>query len=208
MLGDRSCEQDKQLANQNKRLDALEEAQAKLGTSTAKEDIVIKSKLTDSDITSEADKQAEDKLAILMKQQEQILRDMALLKVQATASTPALQPTANPAASTRTDTKNDSRADVDNTSQRARKKAKKMEAAQAATAQMTASASPQPLPPSFTGRNDSGKSRTQQQHQRGTAGGQGSSQGFAKRQNSQQPTRNAQTQKNQGRQKGGNQARV
>ena len=143
-----------------------------------------------------------------MKQQEQLLRDMALLKVQATASTPALQPTANTAASTRTDTKNDSRADVDKTSQRARKKAKKMEAAQAATAQMTASASQQPLPPSFTERNDNGKAKTQQQHQRGTAGGQGSSQGFAKRQNSQQPTRNAQTQKNQGRQKGGNQARA
>ena len=94
MLGDRL--QDKQLANQSKRLDALEEAQAKSGTSTAKEDIAIKSKLTDSDITSEAGKPTEDKLAILMKQQEQLLRDMALLKVQATASTPELQPTAYP----------------------------------------------------------------------------------------------------------------
>ena len=102
--------------------------------------------------------------------------------------------------------KNDSRADVYDSSQRAREKAREMEAAQAAAAQMTAPASQQPLPPSFTGRNDSGKSRTQQQHQRGTAGGQGSSQGFAKRQNGQQPTGNAQTQKNQGRQKGGNQA--
>ena len=99
MLGDRL--QDKQLANQSKRLDALEEAQAKSGTSTAKEDIAIKSKLTDSDITSEAGKPTEDKLAILMKQQEQLLRDMALLKVQATASTPELQPTAYPAAPTK-----------------------------------------------------------------------------------------------------------
>ena len=60
MLGDRFCEQDKQLANQSKRLDAWEAAQAKLGTSTAKEDITIKLNPTDSDITSEAGKQAED----------------------------------------------------------------------------------------------------------------------------------------------------
>ena len=60
MLGNWFCEHDKQPANQNKRLDALEEAQAKLGTSTAKEDITIKLNPTDSDITSEAGKQAED----------------------------------------------------------------------------------------------------------------------------------------------------
>ena len=63
--------------------------------------------------------------------------------------------------------KNDSRADVYDSSQRAREKAREMEAAQAAAAQMTAPASQQPLPPSFTGRNDSGKARTQQQQQKG-----------------------------------------
>ena len=51
---------------------------------------------------------------------------------------------------------------------------------------MKAPASPQPLPPSFTGRNDSGKARTQQQQQKGKELGQGSSQGFAQGQSGQQ----------------------
>ena len=109
------------------------------------------------DMTLEAGKQLEDKWAIFMKQQKQLFRDMALLKIQATTSTPAIQPTANPAAFTRTDAKNDSRPGSNNLSQRARKKAKKMETAQAATAQMTTPMNPQPLSLSFTGWNDNGK---------------------------------------------------
>jgi hypothetical protein len=207
MLGDRFGEQDMQLANQSKRLDALEDAQVKLGTSIAKTAATDVLTLIDVEKTSEVGNKADDKIAILIKQQEQMIRDMALLKVKVTASTPT-QPNVNTAAFTSKVTKNDSRADDDHLSNRARKKAKK-EAAHSTAAQTMIPANPQPSPPSFTGRNSNGKTGTQQHHQKSTAGGQGSSQGSATRQDDHPPTGNAmRKQRNLSRRKGGDQAQA
>lgn len=206
MLGDRFRQQDEQLAMQNNRLTALEKSQAKSGNSSAQTSAIPISEPMSVD--TNAGKLADDVLTTLQQSHEQLLRKMTLLELQVKNSALA-QPAANAAApaSANTAPKNDSRADDQTLNGRARKKAKQAAAIQAAAAQTIAPVNPQPMPPSFTGRNGNGNVKTQQQYQTSTAGSLGSSQDSAARQNGQQPTKTWRR-RNQDRQRGGGKAQA
>ena len=110
-----------------------------------------------------AGKQADDKLAELQRQHEQLLCDMTMLKLQVAASKPVQLSYDNAATSSYNASKNDSLADDAALSKRARKKAR-IEAKKAATAQTTlaqtmASPNPQPKPPPYPEKIATGKRR-------------------------------------------------